>query len=213
MWEGSGNARTLQWMELFCNPRLMEYEFSIFDGQRSNRDLQGLVQWWQPLLEVALPESESHSGKAGAQERAYGELELVLGAKQYIGKGTEKEGSRRAPQCSSKSMTGCRAWQDHEGRMRCVGSGAAWEHAAFRGQQSSFWHEESSGHTVGTSVAKSNVCWLPLPFTQISTRGWMGENMWGVERKGTMARARWEDTGQKDCGDGDGKEKHTMYLK
>lgn len=207
LFNGWSSSATLGWWSMSSVSLMVKGAAETFRGSYSGDNLF----WRGP--NVALPESESHSGKAGAQERAYGELELVLGAKQYIGKGTEKQGSRRAPQCSSKSMTGCRAWQDHEGRMRCVGSGAAWEHAAFREQQSSFWHEESSGHTVGTFVAKSNVCWLPLPFTQISTRGWMGENMWGVERKGTMARARWEDTGQKDCGDGDGKEKHTMYLK
>lgn len=96
MWKDSGNARTLQWMELVCNPRLystssvslmVKGATEIFRGMYSGDN----IFWRAP--NVALPESELHSEKAGAQERAYRELELVLGARQHIGKGTEKQGS------------------------------------------------------------------------------------------------------------------------
>lgn len=40
LWEGTGNARTLQFMELFHNPRQAEWDLNIFDNQKGNRDLQ-----------------------------------------------------------------------------------------------------------------------------------------------------------------------------
>ena len=121
LFNGSSSSATLGWCSTSSVSWMVKGETETFRGSYSGDSLF----WRGP--NVALPESELHSGKAGAQEKAYREAELILEAKQYIGKGTEKKGSQRAPQCSSRmhdwlqSMRG----QDNEGRMRCMGSGPA----------------------------------------------------------------------------------------
>lgn len=71
LFNGWSSSATLHWYSMSSLSLMVKGATEIFRGSYSGDDL-----FWRGPNE-ALPESKLHSGKFGAHESAYGELELV----------------------------------------------------------------------------------------------------------------------------------------